>query len=100
MIKFICKCGKMITVKDSCAGEKGQCPKCHNIVYVPKPANEEVSKKINEMLEFQNKARKKRRISNKSPEESFKAISSPPLFNVPHEESKTVVVTFGLSSKK
>ena len=37
MIKFHCKnCGKKISVPEKHAGKKGKCPKCKNIVVVPK----------------------------------------------------------------
>jgi len=38
MIQFHCKnCGQKIAVQDKFSGKKGKCPKCKNIVVVPKP---------------------------------------------------------------
>jgi len=40
MIKFLCKnCGQEISISEIHAGKKGKCPKCKNIVVVPKVEN-------------------------------------------------------------
>jgi hypothetical protein len=39
MIKFNCKsCGQKFSVPESHAGKKGKCPKCNNIIVIPKQA--------------------------------------------------------------
>ena len=37
MIEFVCNnCGKKISVQKIQAGKEIRCPKCHNIIFVPK----------------------------------------------------------------
>ncbi|MFH1746457.1 MAG: hypothetical protein ABIG44_05365 [Planctomycetota bacterium] len=40
-IEFHCDhCGKMIRAGDEHAGKRGQCPHCHNSVYIPTPSDQ------------------------------------------------------------
>jgi hypothetical protein len=42
VIRFNCKnCGQLIKVSDSCAGKKGRCPKCSQIILVPSAAQQQ-----------------------------------------------------------
>ncbi len=40
-IRMACTCGKILTSRKECAGQKGRCPGCHKVWTVPSPLSED-----------------------------------------------------------